>query len=132
MTSLKICMLAIVGLCAAMIVKQWKSDFLPLIRLSATLLLTQAILASAVPLVSFLKELLGNNELSSYAGVLPKALGIAILTQSCSNICRECGENGIASGVEWMGKIELLLLSLPLVREMLEIANQLFRLGGSS
>ena len=47
MTSLKICMLAIVGLCAAMIVKQWKSDFLPLIRLSATLLLTQAILVLA-------------------------------------------------------------------------------------
>ncbi|MBQ1230250.1 MAG: hypothetical protein IIX80_04360 [Clostridia bacterium] len=132
MTSLKICMLATVGLSAAMIIKQWKSDFLPLVRLAVAVFLTQAILSASVPLIGFLKELLGGEGLSSYAGILPKALGVAILTQVCSDICRECGENGIAGGVEWMGKIEILLLSLPLIREMLALAGQLLSLGGVS
>lgn len=132
MSSLKICMLAIVGLSATMIIKQWRSDFLPLVRLAVTLLLAQAIISAAIPIVTFLEELLGSEALSAYAAILPKALGIAILTQSCSDICRECGENGIAGSVELIGKVEILLLSLPLVREMLAIAGQLLNLGGAS
>ena len=129
MSSLKICMLAITGVAAAMIVKQWKSDFLPLLRLALTLLFAFAAVNAAAPLLNYLNTLMGQSGTPTYAVILIKALGIAVLTQCCGDICRECGENGIASGVELVGKLEILLLSIPLIHEILGLAQKLFTLG---
>lgn len=129
MTTLKFCMLAVTGVAAAMIVKQWKSDFLPLIRLALCLLFGIAVVTAATPLISYLSDLTGMGGISQYATVLMKALGIAVLTQCCSEICRECGESGAASGVELTGKVEILLLCLPLINEILAAAEKLLTLG---
>lgn len=129
MTTLKFCMLAVTGVAAAMIVKQWKSDFLPLIRLALCLLFGIAVVTAATPLISYLSDLTGTGGISQYATVLMKALGIAVLTQCCSEICRECGESGAASGVELTGKVEILLLCLPLINEILSAAEKLLTLG---
>ena len=129
MTTLKFCMLAVTGVCAAMIVKQWKNDFLPLLRLALTLLFGIAAITAASPLVSYLSSLTGQDGVSPYAAILIKALGIAVLTQCCAELCRECGENGAATGVELTGKVEILLLCLPLVNEILSVAEELLTLS---
>ena len=125
MTVLKFCMLAVVGLCAATVIKQWKSEWTPLLRVGIAVLFGISALSAAAPLVRYLEELLELNGLTDYATVLLKALGIAVLTQSCADICRECGESAAASGVELAGRVELLLLALPLMGELLESARQL-------
>ncbi len=129
MTGLKFCMLAITGTAAAMIVKQWKSDLLPLLRLAVTVLFGIAAVSAAAPLVSYINTLTESGGVSAYAVILMKALGIAILTQICADICRECGESGAAAGVELTGKIEILLLCLPLMNEILTAAQNLLSLG---
>lgn len=123
-------MLAVTGVTAAMIVKQWKSDFLPLLRLALAILFAFAVIRTAAPLVSYLSELTAQEGLAQYAELLMKALGIAVLTQCCAELCRESGENSIATGVELAGKVELLLLSLPLIGEILTAAKELLSLGG--
>ncbi|MBQ8432211.1 MAG: hypothetical protein IJX28_04940 [Clostridia bacterium] len=132
MTLLKLCMLAILGLCAALILKEWKADLLPLLRIGLLLVFGMTALSLAAPLVRYLQTLLsGSGIQSSHATLLLKALGIAWLTQSCADICRECGETGAANGVEWTGRLEILLLSLPLIDEILTIARELLRFGGA-
>ena len=54
---------------------------------------------------------------------------VAVLTHICGEICRSCGENAAAAGVELGGKAEILLLSLPLIRKILSVAGELFGLG---
>jgi len=129
MDSLKICMLAVIGVAAALIVKQWKSDFLPLLHVALVILLSVVALRMAAPLISYLSELTKLEGITPYAELLLKALSIAILTQCCSEICRECGESAAASGVELTGKIEILLLSLPMIHEILSVAGQMLSLG---
>ena len=129
MNSIKLCMIAVLGLAVTMIVKQWKSDFLPLIRIGMTVLFSLAILTSLSPLIRQLSDLC-QGEAAQYVEVLFKALGIAVLTQICSSICRDAGENTIAEGVELTGKVELLLLSLPLISQILSTAGELLSLGG--
>ena len=129
MTVLKFCMLAVVGLCAATVIKQWKGEWLPLLRVGLAVLFGIAAIGAAAPLVRYLEELLEVHGLSDYATILLKALGIAVLTQSCADICRECGETSAASGVELAGRVELLLLALPLMGEVLEAARQLLTLS---
>ena len=52
-----------------------------------------------------------------------KALGISYLTQITSSVCMDCGENGLAGSIENVGRIELLLLALPLLGEILNTAE---------
>ena len=130
MDTLKLCMLAVVGVAAALIIKQWKGDFLPLLRVALVVLFAVAAIRTASPLISYLGELSGTDGLAEHAKILLKALSIAILTQCCAEICKECGENAAATGVELTGKIEILLLSLPLIHEILDVASDLLSLGG--
>ena len=129
MNSIKLCMIATLGLAVTMIVKQWKSDFLPLIRIGMTVLFATAILTSLSPLIGQLSQLC-QGEATQYVETLLKALGIAVLTQICSGICRDAGESAIAEGVELTGQIELLLLALPLISQILSTASDLLSLGG--
>ena len=121
-------MLAMTGVCATMIVKQWKNDFLPLLRLSLALLFAIAAVNTASPLVSYLAGLSRWDAVGGYAEILLKALGIAVLTQCCAELCRECGENAAATGVELTGKVEILLLCLPLMSDVLSVAEDLLTL----
>ena len=130
MTSFKICMLALTGVAAATVVRHWKGDWMPLVRTALYLMLTGCAISTARPLVSFLSELIDNDNVTPYATLLLKALGIAALTQCCAELCRECGEASAGNGIELIGKIEILLLSLPLVNEILEGARTLLSLGG--
>ena len=124
-------MFALLGVCAALIIKQWRSDLLPLIRIAVLIGLSTAILSAVSPLVSYLQALIDQSGVHVSRGeILFKALGIALLTQCCADICRESGENGAAGTIELTGKVEILLLSLPLLEEILSAARELLSLGG--
>lgn len=122
-------MLAVTALALALIIKQWKSDFVPYVRLAVALTLAILLVSSATPLVDLIQTLMQSTAVSGYASVMLKALGVAILTQCCSEICKECGENGISTGVELAGKIEILLLCIPLINEILTLAGELLSIG---
>ncbi len=132
MTLTKVCMIAVLGIAVTMIVKQWKSDLLILIRLSLVLVLGTILIGAATPLFSYFQELTQYTKGIAHTELLFKALGIALLTEICANICKECGESSLATGVELTGKIEILLLALPMISEILEIAEGLLSMGGEA
>lgn len=128
MSSIQICMLAVAGVTVITVIKKWNSDFLPLLRVALTALLTMAALAWISPLLSYLRQLTELSGMGDSAELLLKALGIAWLTQCCADVCRESGESGAANGVELAGKVELLLLALPLLNNVLEVVSELLSL----
>ena len=128
MSSIQICMLAITGVTAITVIKKWNSDFLPLLRVGLTVLLTGAVLAWISPLTEYLQQLTQISGATESAELLLKALGIAWLTQCCADICRESGESGAANGVELAGKVELIRLALPLLNRVLEVVGELLSL----
>ena len=130
MDSLRICLLAVAGVTVITVIRKWNSDFLPLVRLCLALLLAAVALALAAPVVDYLRELTALSGIPGYAEFLFKALGIAVLTQCCAALCRESGEVGAAGGVELAGKLEILLLSLPLINEILSTARELLNMAG--
>lgn len=62
---------------------------------------------------------------STYLGIMLKGLGIAVLTQIGGDICNDCGEKGLGSGIEFAGKIEILVISLPLVESLIELSENI-------
>ncbi len=129
MNSIKLCMIAVMGIAITMTLKQWKADWLPLVRICFLLLFGTVILTMASPLIDYVHTLTETAEAQAYTAPLLKALGVAVLTHCCGEICRESGESSIATGVETAGKVEILLLSLPLLEELLGIARSLLETG---
>ena len=57
--------------------------------------------------------------------ILLKTLGICLLTQTAGDLCRDAGEASLAGKVELAGKTAILLLCLPMFRELLHTAVNL-------
>lgn len=118
-------LLALVLTLPALLLRQWKSDLLPLLRSAGILLFSALALASLSPLLSFCSSLALDAGVEDAFSVLLRGAGIALLCRLSSSICRECGETSLAEGVELFGKIEILLLCLPLLSEILSLSKAL-------
>ena len=130
MTVLKLCMVALLVLTSTTVIRSWKSDFVPLVRIGAVVLFGSLLIASAKPLLSLITDLGNGSVTAQYLETILKGLGIVILTQISSDICRDSGEGTLASHIETVGKVELLLLCIPLIRQILSIAQKLLDMGG--
>ena len=130
MTALKLCMIALLILTSTTVIRTWRSDFLPLIRIAAVVLFGTLIIASIAPLVSLVTSLGRGAGASQYISTILKGLGIVVLVQITSDICRDNGEATLAGHIEIVGKLELLLLCIPLIKEILTTAKKLLEMGG--
>lgn len=87
------------------------------VRLAATVGLFCTAVAMLSPIIEFIRS--GGRAFGESGEVILHALGVALLVRLAADICRECGAPGVASGLELVGRVELLLLSLPLLSEVL-------------
>ena len=76
-----------------------------------------------MPVFSFAKTLAREYPLAEkYLPPMLKALGIGAVCSVTSDICRENGENTLGNAVEFFGKGEIVILALPFIKELLELA----------
>ena len=125
MSALKICGAAFVCLVALIAVRNMKENFVPLLRFASGIIFLGIVVLMLPPIISFGTSVIEKSKVSEYGEVVLKALGIAYLTHITAHICRDCGENGIGEGIETAGKIELLILALPLFSEVLSIVEEM-------
>lgn len=50
-----------------------------------------------------------------------KAVGIGLIFGIAADMCRDLGENGIASAVDFIGRAELAVLAIPLIDEIISV-----------
>lgn len=123
--------LALVGLVALLLLRQYKPEWAPFLRMAVTVLAMGIILSLAGTVILYITDLAaGTNALDGDTWtILLKALGVAFLTETAASICRDSGEGGLAGWVEMAGKLEILLLSFPLIRTVMDTVAAL--LGGA-
>ncbi len=66
-----------------------------------------------------------NTYLGEWGNVLLKTFGITLVAETTSDICRDIGESSIASKIEFIAKIEILVISLPLIEKILTITKEI-------
>lgn len=125
MNILKICGIGIICLVALVCVRIFGENYARLIRTVSTVLFFGAMIALISPVISLLYELSEKSGIEEYAFIVIKALGIVFITHITSSLCRDCGEGGIASCVESVGKVEIVILALPIFREVLRVAEEM-------
>lgn len=95
------------------------------IKMSGTVLLYGGILLLIVPLILKLKTLSERYALAEYGTLMLRCLGIALLSEIVSDLCRDIGESNTASLVEMGGKAVILILAFPLVESLLGMVEGL-------
>lgn len=68
---------------------------------------------------------LGSEFSSSYTAPILKCVGIGITARIGSDICKDSGQEAVASGVEICGAVCALYVSLPLIKTMLRMIGEL-------
>lgn len=119
--------IAVIALIALAVLKNLSDGLSSLVRVGAVLLLFGIVIFELADTVGALKDIfssVGTLEpaVAEMIGVMLKALGIALISRLCADVCRECGENGIAQGVETVAGVLILSLSLPIITEILKFA----------
>lgn len=118
---------ATVGLTALLILRAYKPEWAPFLRMAVTVValgLTVALASTVLTYITDLASATGALEGEGWS-LLLKALGVAFLTETAASVCRDSGETGLATWVETAGKLEILLLSFPLIRTVMDTVTAL-------
>lgn len=116
-----------VGLTALLILRAYKPEWAPFLRMAVTVValgLTVALASTVLTYITDLASATGALEGEGWS-LLLKALGVAFLTETAASVCRDSGETGLATWVETAGKLEILLLSFPLIRTVMDTVTAL-------
>lgn len=115
----------VICICAALICKitekhSKEQAVLLLIAVSAIVLVN--VISEISPIIEKIEDMAYISGLDSvYAETIFKALGICFLTRFASDICRDCNENSMASAAETAGKLQLVILALPMFGELADM-----------
>lgn len=99
-----------------------------MVRAGSALLLSGAVVLFMSPVLELVLGLSEESGIGKYVNLMLKGICVAYLTHICASICRDAGEASIAGYAELIGKIEILIISLPLVEEIVQIARELIEI----
>ncbi len=116
-------------LCAALfgtVLRPQRPELALSLCIGAGVLVVVRLASQLLPLVSTLRTMLESGGVSTeYLSFLLKAVGIVLVTQLTADTCRDAGEGALAAKAELVGRVLLLMLSLPLLRQVLALATSL-------
>ena len=115
-------------LCAvllALCLRGQQKDFAGLLSMAAIILVFTLTGERVREAVGTLVKIAEGRSWSAVGKVMLKALGITAVSRITSDICIQAGENALAGQVETAGAVEIVLLSLPLAVEILDVAGSL-------
>lgn len=120
---LKIFLIAFVALAAIVLLKQIKPEFALLLKFAVLLLLGFLVFSEESDAVS---EIFSFGERvsidSEMLKILLKALGLCLVAQIASDVCKDCGESALSTSVELVGKLSIVLMALPVAAQLIEIS----------
>lgn len=111
----------------ALVFRELKKEYAPVILIAGGILITVWGLAQVFPVIAYLRDLMGSSEISEYFSIILRTLGISFIVQIGADICRDLGEESIASKVEFAGKAAILIIVLPVLRSVIGMSVDLLR-----
>ena len=124
---LKIIGAAVLVTVLAFIFKELKKEYASVIIIAGGIFITLWALGQVFPVINYLRELTGSGGIAEYFNIILKVLGISFLVQIGADICRDLGEESIASKVEFAGKAVILALVLPVLKSVIDMGFSLLR-----
>ncbi|ARC85237.1 stage III sporulation protein AD [Clostridium argentinense CDC 2741] len=102
-------------------IKGKRDDIALFVSLVAGIIIFLFMISKLTVVINFLQTLANKANIDViYLDTVFKILGIAYLSSFCSEVCKDAGENSIASKVEFAGKILILTLAMPILMGVMQ------------
>lgn len=126
MDVIKIIGIGLMALIIIVIIKQYKPEFAIYVSLIAGAIIIYFSLDKISAIINLLTTLSKKTGINAeYLGILLKITGIAILTEYAVSICKDSGENAIASKIDLGGKVIIISISVPIIYALLEVVMKI-------
>lgn len=125
---IKIALIGIAAVFTAMLFRNGKTEYGLFISIVAGILIfTFGVgkLSSILAVFNRIQEEIGVNK--EYIQILLKIIGITYVSEFSANLCRDAGYGAIAGQIEFVGKLSILAVSLPILMALLDTVGRLFR-----
>ena len=120
--------LGIVAAIIAVVLKQHRPEFALMVSVGAGVLILGGVLVGMLPVISQIRQIFSATAVpQQYIQILFQALGLCFVTQIACDACKDAGESAIGAKIELAGKISVLVISLPLFTQVLDIVRMLLR-----
>lgn len=113
----KIIAFSIVSVIFIMILKSMKrDDFAVILTVISSVVLFGLVIFRLESIISLLNDLVNKSGINKeYLVLLLKVTGITYIVELATNICKDAGNNSIASKVEMLGKLSIVILTIPIL-----------------
>ena len=126
---LRACGIALIALSLCVVLKAKSVALAPYLTQTAALSIVITSLSALIPLFAFIKDLSGQANINvSYLETMTLEGGIAFIAKITADICKENGENMLKSAVEFAANAQLLLITLPLLKELMVISAEILNI----
>ena len=123
---LKVLAAAVAGSALGLVVKRSNPESSLLISIGVSvfaLYLSFEVLSSVLGFLRLIADATGIP--NATLAIVLKTAGISIITKLIADVCKDSGQAGAASGVEFMGAVTAIYVALPLFQTVLDMINSL-------
>ena len=122
MTLVKLVGLALLGAVLLLVLREAGGRLAPLAAASCGVVLLLFLLERYRTLFAFLADLPYAEPLGEAVSLSLRVIGLSLLTELSAGVCRDLGEGSLATKLEWCGRAEILVVSLPMLSRLCELA----------
>ncbi|MBQ1659363.1 MAG: stage III sporulation protein AD [Clostridia bacterium] len=121
--------LAVTAAFCAVALKKYAPETSVIIAVAASAALLVNILSGVSPVINEINELVSVSGISTgYVPVLMKTIGICFVCQFTADACRDAGQNSLASKTELAARVAVIIISLPLFRDILNTVSGILKI----
>lgn len=119
---------AAVVICALILVlRQQKPEIALTVTICAGIVMAGVLADSLIPAVESIYDIVSDCGAGEYISVVLKGLGICLVAGTAADICRDAGQQTVATHVETAGRIAILIAALPLLSAVLTTAAEIIK-----
>lgn len=125
MDIVKVALVGVISVILAIKLKGYNSEFSVYLSLMACIFILFYAFDKLSSIIDFIKQLQSSLNIdTSYIKILLKLIGISYVCEFSSSLCRDAGYNAIAGQIDMVGKLSILVVSMPIIVSLLNIINK--------
>ena len=118
--------IALISLALIMLLKQYRPELALLASVASALILLIYGVAKSGEIISAVRAMTEQAGIDEQNVMLVlKALGICYIVQIAKDICADSGQTALADRIDFIGKVTVVAMSLPMLTQILGIVTQL-------
>ncbi len=125
MSIIKICALAVTSAAVCLLLSSYCRGFTAVFSVSCVVILFGLLYSGIGDIVDFVRTLDYGEAQGSLVEAVLKSVGVLLVCEISADICERSGEPSLSKLIILAGKVEIMLIGLPLIRTVIDTAMSL-------